>query len=1201
MSMKHLRRFLWLCIWLGGTTTLLAQQTLWADLDKDQVSLPKEPHLQPKQYRVLSLDLDGMRTLLSQSGMEFILNSQKLQIQLPAPDGTWLRFEIVEAPIMPNPLAAKFPLIHTYKGWSVGKDASIIRLDITTQGFHAMVFGSDGLTIIEPANRFTTTEYISYYSSELPFPQHMLGNWCGTVDEVAEEVELNTAGTFSRMLGSHIKELRLALVADFRYTNYHGGTIGAMSAMNTIINQVNALMERDLAIKLTLIPNNDTLIIANSSDDPFSFPGNVDPLTLEENDAYIDQRIGSSNYDIGHVFTRRASGALGIATLRSICTSFKGRGCSGGQPPIGTSFYNTVAHELGHQLGSPHTFNSNTGGCFDNRSNVTAYEPGSGSTIMSYPGLCAPQNLQSSPNNYYHNATIELVFDVAHSRNCGDSIITGNQEPSVSAGMGGMFIPASTPFELTGTGSDPDGNSLLYCWEQFDLGPSGHPNSPVGSAPIFRSFLPSSSPSRTFPQISDLVNNVQTRGEILPSYQRSLTFRLTVRDNFGGVNWDEMSFNVWGTAGPFLVTTPNTSTTWIAETPQTVTWNVANTDAQPVNCQTVDILLSTDGGFTYPTVLATDIPNNGFATIQVPNTSSSTCRIRIQAHNNIFFDISNEDFEIDQPASPGFAVYVPQTTVGICEGGQNQLPMITTSLLGFNNPISFNFGGGLPQGVSLSVQPDPLIAGDTAMLVVNANASAIPGSYPVTFIANAPGTGGIPLDIVINISNELPEMLILHTPGNGASGTTYENSFSWQPDPVATSYQFQLATSPNFDTSTILEVNGLTDPGYILSTPLDTGLTYYWRARAENVCGPGPYFPVSGFQTGECLSDTSADIPQTIPLFGTIRDAFSDFPVSLPGTITDIRIVDLVGTHDALDEITVSLISPSATEVVLFSGICAEMGNSFDLNFDDGAWESTISCPPIEGEFYQPQGSLSGFIGQAAAGTWRLKISDNANFNGGELLSWRLEICTNSASLPELITNQTLSTTQWQLDTIPSLLLEASDAVSGPADLIFTLVELPEHGGLLLNGQNLVPGQSFTQEDINLNKLTYLNNGDPVMADHFRFDVQNTDGGWIGIFDFDINITLGPTSIGDLTDLLQVDVYPNPATSNLFIQLNGEWSGEVDLQMTTIQGQVIHRSDTRKSVGEMTEQISIGSWAKGVYLLEIRTEQGALWKKILVE
>ncbi|HQF43020.1 MAG TPA: T9SS type A sorting domain-containing protein, partial [Ignavibacteriaceae bacterium] len=210
----------------------------------------------------------------------------------------------------------------------------------------------------------------------------------------------------------------------------------------------------------------------------------------------------------------------------------------------------------------------------------------------------------------------------------------------------------STPFAITGSAVDPNGDALTYCWEEFDLGPAGAPGSPVGNAPIFRSWNPTNSPTRIFPRLQNLLNNTTVIGELLPTYARAMTFRLTVRDSKmggGGVDRAQFQFSVDGNSGPFVVTVPNTNVNWSALSTQTVTWNVANTNVAPVNCANVNILLSTDGGNTWPIVLAANTPNDGSEDVVIPDNQVTTARIKVEAAGNIFFDISNVNFTISQP------------------------------------------------------------------------------------------------------------------------------------------------------------------------------------------------------------------------------------------------------------------------------------------------------------------------------------------------------------------------------------------------------------------------------------------------------------------------------------------------------------------------------------------------------------------------
>jgi uncharacterized repeat protein (TIGR01451 family) len=275
---------------------------------------------------------------------------------------------------------------------------------------------------------------------------------------------------------------------------------------------------------------------------------------------------------------------------------------------------------------------------------------------MAYAGICSDQNIQSNSDDYFHTINFDEIVTYTTTGNggsCGTTLATGNNPPSVNAGAGGFSIPIDTPFILTGSATDPNADPLTYNWEQFNLGPAGHPNNPVGNAPIFRSFDSVTSPTRVFPQLSDIVNNTQTIGEILPSYTRDLTFRLTVRDNHvapsaGGVAYDTIDFDVTDTAGPFLVADPIplAGGFWPVGAYRMVNWDVANTNNAPVNCSNVDISLSTDGGYTAPISLATSTPNDGSEFVQVPNNVTTTARVWVKCTNNIFFDMSDTNFSI---------------------------------------------------------------------------------------------------------------------------------------------------------------------------------------------------------------------------------------------------------------------------------------------------------------------------------------------------------------------------------------------------------------------------------------------------------------------------------------------------------------------------------------------------------------------------
>jgi hypothetical protein len=643
--------------------TATAEAPLWTAVPRQQLYTPDNYARQivPDHYLTYQLDLPQLSSLLATAPLEFTEagRTTPLILPLPLPDGTMVDFAFVESPILEPELAAKFPAFKTYAGQQVDELSTsvpttvptTVRLDVTHHGFHAMIISADGTTYIDPYQRYDTVHYQVYAKQDLTrapdFVEH-------GVLEIPERDTPPADFTAAIPTGPELYTYRLAMAATGEYTIFHGGTVAdGMAAIVTAVNRINQVYERDVAVRMILVANNDLIVYTDPNTDPYS---NFDGFAmLAQNQTNLDIVIGNANYDVGHVFS---TGGGGVAYLGVPCESnWKARGVTGLPSPVGDPFWiDYASHEIGHQFNANHTFNGSAGSCAGSQRNAsTAYEPGSGTTIMAYAGICGAQNIQPNSDDMFHTINIDEIVTytrVGQGSQCAAIINTDNNAPTADAGLGGFTIPRNTPFTLTGVGTDPDNDTLTYSWEQLDLGPTGHPNSPVNNAPLFRAFSPTTSPSRTFPQWSDIVNNTQTLGEILPSYTRSLTFRFTVRDNnvypsAGGVNTAVMSFNVVDTAGPFLVTAPNTAVTWPGNSSQTVSWDVANTDVAPVSCTAVDIFLSTDGGYTYPITLLSNAPNNGSASITVPNIDTDTARVKVKCALNIFFDISNSNFTIE--------------------------------------------------------------------------------------------------------------------------------------------------------------------------------------------------------------------------------------------------------------------------------------------------------------------------------------------------------------------------------------------------------------------------------------------------------------------------------------------------------------------------------------------------------------------------
>ncbi len=604
------------------------------------------------------LNIGELRSLLAQAPHERAPNAaaDALVIAIPTPTEGVARFRIVESPIMAPELAAKFPTIKTFAGQGVDDATATIRCDITPTGFHAQVLSSSGGYYIDPWPSGGADFYASYYARAGSPVEESVREWpaTGEADFLPGPPAANRLVSFdapepfsSARSGTQLRTYRLAVAATAEYTAFHGGTVLAgQAAIVTAINRVSGIYERDLSVRLELVANNDLLVYTNGSTDPYT---NTDPSALvTQNQTNIDAVIGDPNYDIGHVFS---TGGGGLAYLGVVgYTGWKARGATGISNPTGDSFYvDYVAHEMGHQFNAHHTFNVSD----SQRDATAAYEPGSGSTIMAYAGLFGANNLQSRSDDYFHSKSFDEIITFVDTTisTVGTRTPTGNNIPVVDAGAD-YTIPARTPFALTATGSDLDGDTLTYCWEERDLGPAQSLSDPDnGSSPLFRSFSPTTSPTRYFPRLANLLANTASIGEKLPTTNRMLNFRVTARDNRsggGGINTDDVQLTVVDTGAPFQVTSPNSAVTWMGGTTQTVTWNVAGTTANGINASNVDILLSTDGGNTFAVLLASDTPNDGAQDIVVPNTASTTARVKVQPVGNVFFDVSDYNLTVQQ-------------------------------------------------------------------------------------------------------------------------------------------------------------------------------------------------------------------------------------------------------------------------------------------------------------------------------------------------------------------------------------------------------------------------------------------------------------------------------------------------------------------------------------------------------------------------
>ncbi len=815
--------------------------------------------LHPEAYAAFRLDLPAIAQRLDQAPAESRAAARPLTVSIPAPSGEMVRFEVRESPVLEAQLAAARPDISTFAGRSITGPPASIRLDTTPLGFHAAVRGASGSWYVDPAyigaDQGAAAPYLSYDARSVPAPEvPLIEPEAIPVGDGARTLKARDQQRVGEGAGNPVvaRTYRIAFATDPTYSSYFApdATTSAQynllvtAAKATLMNRVNQIYGDDMSLRMLLVNETDKTNF-NTAADAFAAGGACgstgcyveDDVTagcssalLTRNKFVLGQVIGAANYDVGHIGLGINGG--GIASLGVVGLANKAQGCTGLPAPVGDSYaIDYVAHELGHQFAGNHTFDGVNGSCAaTNRSADTSVEPGSGSSVMAYAGICAQDDLQPHTDPYFSQrsqteigahirstkavpneiqsvslvgfggtesftltfpglgttptiangsnyttagikAAIESVtkgtatvaayfgseafntdgFQVTYSgenaakdvvnptlqvvsgeysamvndivkggapTNGGASTITStNRVPTVTAPIG-KTIPMLTPFELTGAATDPDGDEMLYLWEQNDVGPGVFGPIGVGqgltvngrtTGPLFRVLgayadvspaaatsylspgqnLAGTTPTRTFPDIEQIIagaTNADTglcptteaqdtlpNGPVLDCYSemlpgptyvgsnvdRTMNFRLTARDLGGALAYDGGTSFADTALAVSPLAGPFTVDSQAAAT--TVTGGGPGAIAWTVArtdtlamAPNVKISLSTDGGRTYPTTLVESTPNDGTQSIIWPNIATTTARVKVSAVDNYFFDINDADITIK--AVPGLTL-----------------------------------------------------------------------------------------------------------------------------------------------------------------------------------------------------------------------------------------------------------------------------------------------------------------------------------------------------------------------------------------------------------------------------------------------------------------------------------------------------------------------------------------------------------------
>ncbi|AWA31310.1 hypothetical protein HYN48_15090 [Flavobacterium magnum] len=1071
----------------------------------------------PDKYKIYTLDLQAIRSELSHAVKRDEHNnlSAAVKIDFPREDGTTETFNIERVSVLHPDLEKTYTDIRSYYGVSARNPLNKIYISMDQGGFTGLITGEKTI-YIDPYNfRNNGNDYIVYDRADCSKdPENPF-----ICNADMKELDINladgapTPSTARNSIDGKLRTYRIAIACTSEYSAYYGNTMSTiLAAINTTITRVNSVYRNDFAVVFQVVPSENRLVYINefNIDTPTADPDPYDNYNgstmLSANTSNITGLIGASAYDIGHVFS---TGGGGIAGTGPCNASTKGSGVTGIVSPQNDPFdIDYVCHEIGHQFSAGHTYYN---ACFGSKV-ADDYEVGSGTTIMGYAGVCSP-NVQYNSDAYFHARSIAQITAAIAGHTCESEAAIANTEPIPNAGAD-YTIPKGTPFTLTGSATDVDtADVLTYCWEQFDATDGGTqpPVSTNTAGPVFRSYFATTSPARTFPKMTAIVANTTPTWEVLPSVARTLNFRLTVRDNstLGGQTNSDNSVVTVSSAGPFLVTSPNTSgILWYVGETKTVTWDVAGTSATPVSTANVAIKLSTDGGYTYPVTILASTPNDGTQAITVPNNVGKNMRIKVEAVGNIYFDISNADFEIKANT---FELTTSQATVPTCKPNSAVFSVTYTKATPFTETTAFSVTG-LPSGASAVFSPTTLAASGTVTMTVNGISGVAAGIYPLTFTGTAP-SATINLPLTLKVFDNAIGNVTLTSPSNGAKNQQTSTLLSWSDLTTASSYQVQISTDPTF--ATVTESATVTTP-YYQTAGLTQGTINYWRVKPINPCISGSFSEVYVFQIANDLCKTYSNVyfqnnDATWETTGTNAvSARLDVPDDI--MISDVNLT-LTGTHTQMTDLKMQFSGPTGNFAEIYNRDCS--GSGMNVTWDDSASPIPTGCSGGLTGTKQPNQPLSNFNGSSSLGTWILLATDRVTGAGGNFTGMSMTVCGKLQVVNNVTaTINSVKMAQSATATIAQSKLLAAQPSATATQLIYNITKLPTYGSLKLSGTTLALGGSFTQADINNNLVTYVHGGANTNPDSFKFSVKGNNTALLGgqVLNIDIcNVTDTPS------------------------------------------------------------------------------------------
>ncbi|MCO6460817.1 MAG: T9SS type A sorting domain-containing protein [Saprospiraceae bacterium] len=1202
-----LRKFL-LFLFVIITMNIFAQSPQWKSVTREEamgrswVSDENVP-----LNNLFTVNFEALNAILTQASRD---ENVSFTLEVPVLDGKKESYKVLPSSVMEPELQVKYPLIRTFKLVSLATGSMEGRIGISPEGFYGIIDIDGHEVLINKVNRENTSLYSVFRLTDNLSPESLITPLpCG--DDFSEKITgMDTDQLAQRSTEVRMRHFRVGIATTSSFvSDINATTIDEVLAkIVQIINQVNLRYNKDFGMHLDLIANTTNLFNMTKEDDFFRIQNNGGQLLGPSQD-FFNMKLQPSDYDFGQTWTTYCTDVGGVVSGSACNNQSKARGVSCGPTNV-SYFLQTVKHEMGHQFSASHTFNSCNGST--QQASQGAYEPGSGSTIMSYAGSCGPDNIAGSASDYFHVISILQVRE--HNKayaTCGTDAEGVNTVPEITLPTYEsdlLTIPQLTPYELVGNATDAENDHLYYIWEEFDQG-NGEPlGTNFATGPLNRTYPPNDDRNiRMVPTFNKIVTETFDITDRLPQATREMNWKFVVRDyntTVGGVAIADFKFKVDSNAGPFKFTFPDITSDTALQVGQYVElkWDVANTDKAPVNAKFVDIFYSINGGADFTDTLALRTPNDGAEYVMLPRKAVNG-RFKIKGSGSIFLDISKRALRVNEPDSSGYSFDVYPHNALMCPSEPKNFIIKGVSWKDFNKEVKVELVDGWPQNTIISLDKENLVVGEPIILHMDTRDVTDAGFFTIRIRATAEGQDTLWRYLEVEVLPSKLEFKGAVNPAPGEVNAGQVQSFTWNTIPGADTYEFQLANDSKFEN--ILESYSGTDTSYHSEEVLPAGTVYYWRVRAFNRCFDGPWSEYNSFQTilFECNTISALGLPKNISSNVTAPPVDILFDISNnTGVVADINVKNINISHSDISKLKVSAISPSGKEITLVSERCAGISGML-TSFDDVS-PLKINCGQIKANrTFKPEEALSEFNGEPVQGSWSVRITTLRGGSSGKVNNIDFDLCASISSPPIVRVNNNV----FKVNSGNSQVLENKDLLytcegTTEDNIRYILLSEPKHGYFTLYGQEIHQGDGFLQGHLNDWAVRYVPyDPDYEGGDQVDFLVRNDKFAYLAPVQLNIDLNKDYTVstkplVEDLSKL--VKIYPNPTNSLLNIDLSDiKDNDNVQVTITDISGKKVMFG--QKNYLKDRLQLDLSQLTGGIYFVQVSSGNFRAIQKIV--